>query len=404
VYNALLQAPSPAVRVKANIVVGSNLLASDAAGAQAHFELALQETTAGADRAEARAGWLRSAVALGRVAEGLGEVKAWLANEDDLAMRGELAVAAVRALREEGQASDALALAEQYADAGGFELAMERAGALRDLGRSADAAALLAGLTPADPADRPWVAETQADALIDAGDLKAAKAVLVALRDAGGNACFGLARVAREQGDFAFASEQLTNCDDPRAAIERGQVFEDMGKLVEARQTWERLTLADDVETQTAASLGLARLAMNDDNPLAALAALDKRVVIDPGYALSIAQVRGEALRLLNRIDDARAVYSRLGDGAEERTVRELGLAECAYQAGDAVGADEHFRGALDQANDPFYRAQALSGMSRAASEQGNSERAREILEQLEREYPEQTAPIDAARVAIGAP
>lgn len=400
-YAALLTAPTPAVRVKANIAVGNQHLGSDAAGAQALFEQALREATPGPERAEARAGWLRSAVALGRVEGGLGQIRAWLTSEEDDALQGELAVAVVRALREEGQSTEALAIAEQYARVGGFELGMERAGALRDAGRAADAATLLTTLVPADATDRGWVAETEADARIEAGDFEGAQRVLLDLQRTGVNsACFGLARVAREEHRFKDAKDALGNCDDPRAAAERGQLLEDMGQTEEARQAWQRLAQAEDLETRTAGTVGLARLAMAQDDARAALAALEAQPVIDPGYALSVAQIRGEALRALNRVDDARAVYRALGSGAEEHTVGLLGLADCAYQQGEAALAASLFEEARASTTDDVYGVQALWGRFHALVEQGEPALAGETLTRLKTEYPDQADAVAAAAAA----
>ncbi len=404
VYTALLNAPTPAVRVQANIAVGNQKLATDPAAARALFEKALSEATPGPDRAEARGGWLRSAVALGQVEEGMGQVKAWLGNEDDQALRGELAVAAVRALREEGRSGEALDLANTYARDGGFELGMEKAGALRDAGRPAEAANLLETLVPADVADRSWVAETEADARIEAGDFEGAKKVLQSLRATGSSACFGLARVAREERRLEEAQEQLQNCDDPRVAVEKAQLLEDMGKFDEAQQAWQRLSQAEDLEMRTAGALGLARLSMAQDDPVGALGALDKQSTIDPGYALSIAQVRGEALRALHRLDEAVAVYKGLGGGVEEHTVGLLGQAECAYESGDAKAALALFAEARDSTTDDVYGVQARWGQFHAYVEQGNTASAIDILKELKDGYPDQAEAVAAAQAGLQGP
>lgn len=401
-YRVLLSAPAPDVRIKARIAVGEQQIKTDPAAAQDYFRQAMQEAPAGPERAEARGGWLRAAVAQGNVGEGLDQIKAWLADEDDVDLRGELAVAAVRALREEGQTGAALTLAEQYSKEGGFEMGMEHAGALRDAGRAGEAATLLSQLTPNDPQDRTWVAESEAEARIEAGDFDGADTVLIALKASGaGSACYGLARVAREAQRWEEAQKLLANCDDPRVPAEHGLVLEGMGKLEDARLAWRRLVDAEDSETRTAGSLGLARVALALDDPAGALTALDQLSAPDRGYALSIAQVRGEALLTLKRVGEAHTVYDKITGGAEERTVRLLGLAECALVNGEPGDATQLFTQAGASTSDPYYKAQALLGNVRAAVEGGDSDLARRIIADLKTRYPDQEEAADAAQAAL---
>lgn len=402
VYNALLEAPSAAVRVKARLAVGEQKLGNDPTAAQKLFADAMAEATPGADRAAARAGWLRASVALGQVRDGLGQIRAWLGDEDDQALRGELSVVAVRALREEGLTSDAIAISEQYAADGGFELGMEHAGALRDAGRPGDAADLLSGLRPLDALDRAWVAETEADARLEAGDYAGAESVLTGLgASSEGAACYGLARVAREREEWEKAQALLANCDDPRAPIIRNEVLEGLGRWDDATAAWGRLAQSEDLETRTAAALGLARVAMEKNDPTAALSALDLQKVTDPGYALSIAQMYGDAYLALRRVGDARKVYTALTEGAEERTVGALGLGECALAANDSAGAAGYFDAAFKGTTDKYYQALALFGTLRVHVESGNSSAASTTLQRLKAEYPERDDIIQQAESVV---
>ena len=402
VYNALLEAPSAAVRVKARLAVGEQKLGNDPTAAQKLFADAMAEATPGADRAAARAGWLRASVALGQVRDGLGQIRAWLGDEDDQALRGELSVVAVRALREEGLTSDAIAISEQYAADGGFELGMEHAGALRDAGRPGDAADLLSGLRPLDALDRAWVAETEADARLEAGDYVGAESVLTGLgASSEGAACYGLARVAREREEWEKAQALLANCDDPRAPIIRNEVLEGLGRLDDATAAWGRLAQSEDLETRTAAALGLARVAMEKNDPTAALSALDLQKVTDPGYALSIAQMYGDAYLALRRVGDARKVYTALTEGAEERTVGALGLGECALAEDDSAGAAGYFDASFKGTTDKYYQAHALFGTLRVHVESGNSSAANTTLQRLKAEYPERDDIIQQAASVV---
>jgi tetratricopeptide (TPR) repeat protein len=180
-FAELLEAPDPLVRVAARLSVADGAVESDATRALSLYDAALGEAGPGEARARARAGWVRASVALGRTDAALTRLRAWLETESDSALRGELAVAAARALRAEGRASDAATLGERYGKDGGFELAMERAGALREIGRAAEAATALEGVRGASGDDEVWRTEARAEALLAAGPCDAAKNAVLAL-------------------------------------------------------------------------------------------------------------------------------------------------------------------------------------------------------------------------------
>lgn len=400
VYGELLDAPDPLVRVQARMAVAAEALDDDPARARALYADAIGESEPGETRAEARAGWLRASVALGEVQAGLDRVKAWLETEPDAALRGELAVEAVRALRAEGRLADARELGDHHAVEGGFELGMERAGVLRELGDPGAAARVLDGLRPTAPEDEGWRIEALADARLAAGDVDAAEAALERLATLPGHgaaAAFGRARVARERGDHARALTLLAESDDPRAPTERALVLEGLERWEEARVAWERLAGAPDLESRSAGILGLARVALAQDDTRGALGILERLDRVDPGYALTWGQVRGEALLAAGRLDEARAVYAELDADAESRVVGALGLGECALAGDDPVSARTSFQAAFDGTEDPYYRARALAGLARALAEGGDADGARRAVDRLRRVYPDQHEAIAAA-------
>ncbi|MFZ5476552.1 MAG: pentapeptide repeat-containing protein [Myxococcota bacterium] len=407
-FAGLLAAPDPEVRAQARVAIAERRLAGDPAGARELLDEALADLGPGPTRAAARGAWLRATVATGAVEEGLRRTDAWLGTENDGALRGELALAATQALRAEGRLEEADALAGRWERDGGFELGMERAGVLRELGRDADAAALFASLVAATPEDDAWRLEGEVDARLAAGDLDGAEAAAARLAQnptATGAARLASARVARERGDYEGALARLEGVDDPRAPVERATVLEGLGRLDEAEAVWKQMAQAREREPRSAGVLGLARVRLARDDASGALDALAELDDVDPGFALTLAQVRGEALRALGRWAEAREVYAALGGDAERRVVGALGLGECALGEGDALGARARFEEALDATEDPWYAAHALSGVARAHGLAGDRDAAGEALARLRREFPDREDAIASAESALaGAP
>ncbi|MDP2310378.1 MAG: pentapeptide repeat-containing protein [Pseudomonadota bacterium] len=404
-YAALLDATDATVRVAARIAVAEGMVGSDPEQARTYYEQAIQEAEPGEARAAARAGWLRASVALGDVEGGLARIRAWLETETDGALRGELAVAAAQALRSEGRLDAAIEITVTYGADGGFELGMHRAGALRELGRGADAAAVLRGLVAATAEDEVWRVETLSEASIEAGDLAGATAACDRLDELPGGtaaASFGRARLARERGDYVSALRLLSSSEDARAPMERATVLEGLGKMDEAETAWDRLAISPDLEQRSAGVLGIARVRLSREDPAGALAELDALPVVADGFLLTAAQVRAEALLLLRRFDEAALVYGGLDRDAESRVVGALGLGEVALARDDARSALVPFRQALDRTSDPFYQAQALSGIARAQAEAGAAEDARATLARLRKEHPDRADAIQAAEAVIG--
>ncbi|MFZ5481672.1 MAG: tetratricopeptide repeat protein, partial [Myxococcota bacterium] len=114
------------------------------------------------------------------------------------------------------------------------------------------------------------------------------------------------------------------------------------------------------------------------------------------------AQIRGEALLATGRVDEARDVYAALDGDAEQRTVRLLGLAECALASDDAKGALSYFDQAQKGSADRYYQAHAIAGLARAWAELGFPSKARAELDRLRGEYPEREDAIERAAVAAG--
>ncbi|MDP2312463.1 MAG: tetratricopeptide repeat protein, partial [Pseudomonadota bacterium] len=404
-YAALLDAPDATVRVAARIAVAEGLVGSDPERALAYFEEAVQEAAPGEARAAARAGWLRASLALGDVEGGLVRIRAWLETEADGPLRGDLAVAATQALRAEGRLDVAIAIAETYAADGGFELGMHRAGALRELGRGADAAEVLRGLVAGSAEDEVWRVETLGEANIEAGDLDGAASTYDRLLDLPGGAAaasFGRARVARERGDYAEALKLLSASEDVRAPMERATVLEGLGKMDEAETAWERLAISPDLEQRSAGVLGIARVRLSRDDPAGALGELDALPVVADGFVLTAGQVRAEALLVLRRFDEAAAVYAGMDGDAESRVVGAIGLGEVALARDDARAALTTFERAFEATSDPYYLAQALSGIARAQAEGGSLADARATLARLRKEHPGRADAIQAAEAVIG--
>lgn len=403
-YATLLAAPDARVRVQARLAVATRALGVDPKRARTLYDEALQEAGVGMERATARAGWMRAMVALGDVDGALVRMRAWLETETDAGLRAELVVAAVRGLRSEGRAAEALVLAERWSTQEAFELAMERAGALRDLGRTGEAAEVLSTVRGTSSEDELWRLETRAEALLAAGKPDDAGAVYAQLSTGttAAAARLGLARVAREQGRYEEALALLAESDDPRAPVDRAQVLEAMGRLSEAETTWKRVALASDLEQRSAGVVGLARVRLEREDPKGALEALAQLVSPDPGYALTYAQARGEALLALGRFDEARATYAALGADAEARVVGLLGQAEVDLAVDRASDALARFEKATDQTSDPWYLAAARAGVVRAASEAGDVARARAAYRALAEAHPDRDDLLDAAASAAG--
>jgi hypothetical protein len=114
------------------------------------------------------------------------------------------------------------------------------------------------------------------------------------------------------------------------------------------------------------------------------------------GYALTAAQIRGEALLALGRLDEAKAVYAALSGDAEARTIGALGQGECALSADDLVAARTFFEQA-QQSPDRFYQAHALAGLVRVAKESGEPSQADVLLQQLRSEYADREDAISRA-------
>ncbi len=403
IYATLLSASVAEVRVMARLAVATQKLAQDPAGARALLDEALSEAVPGESRNLARAQWTAATVALGEVDEAHARLAAWLDTESDQGAREEVAAAAMRAMREAGRPDAAAALAERYAGAG-FEATMEAALSLREAGKPAEAARLLRNITAPNREDDRWRRELLADALIDADELDEADEVWASIGAGAADeaARFGRARVARAKGDYETALRLLEGNSDARAPEERGLSLEGLGRYEEAGAAYEILAAGATAEMQTAGRVGQARVRLAQDDAPGALAALAKLAVIDPGYMLTVAQIRGEALIATGRVDEARDVYAALDADAEQRTVGLLGQAECALAADDAKGALSFFDRAEKGSADRYYQAHAIAGLARAWAELGFPAKARAELERLRSGYPEREDAIERAAVAAG--
>jgi tetratricopeptide (TPR) repeat protein len=391
------------VRVAARLAVAQAKLAADPAAARALLDEALAEAIPGENRNLARAQWVAAAVATGQVEDALSRLAAWLDTESDLGAREEVAAAAMRNLREASRPDAAADVGRRYASAG-FEATMEAALSLREAGAASEAAALLRGITAPTAEDERWRRELLADALIDADELDAADEVWSSLAGAGSDDTvrLGRARVARSKGEYEAALRHLEGNADARAPEERGLAYEGLGRWEEAAAAYEQLAARPSAEMQSAGRVGQARVRLAQDDPAGALAALAKLSLVDPGYVLTVAQVRAEALLAVGRIDEARDVYAALDDDAEQRTVRALGLAECALAGDDARSALSLFEQARASTADRFYQAHAIAGLARSWAELGNAGKARAELDRLRAEYPEREDAIERALAAGG--
>lgn len=402
IYANLLAADTPEVRVAARVAVASTLVGRDPQGARTLLDEALLEAVPGEDRNLARAAWVAASVAAGLVAEANTRLEAWLDTEGDAGAREQVAAAAMRAMREAGHAAAAADVGARYASAG-FEAAMEAAISLREAGRPGEAATVLTALTGSTAEDERWRREMLADVLVDADRLDEADDVWASL-DAGADpaARFGRARVARSKGDYATALRLLEGSTDPRAPEERGLAYEGMGRWDDAAAAYEALAKSSSAEMQTAGRVGQARVRLALDDPPGALAALAKLSVVDPGYALTVAQIKAESLLAVGRVDEARDVYAALDADAEQRTVRSLGLAECALASDDAKAALSWFDQAFRGTSDRFYQAHAVAGLARAWAELGNGEKAQAELARLRRDYADRPDALERATAVPG--
>lgn len=400
VYASLLEDADVHVRTQARLAVAEARLAEDPAGALKLMESALGE--AGKDeRAAVRTLWIAAAVSNDEQALVRTRLEAWVDTEGDAGARDELVSGAIRGLRAHAGAEAAAEVARRWPKAG-FESGMEAALTFRELGDLAAAQAQLASMEPASLDDRRWRDEVYADVLVEVGDLDAADAVWARLAAADpAGARFGRGRVARLRGDYEGALRLLVESSDPRAPEERGQALEALGRLDEASAAYGLLVSSDDPERRTAGRVGQARLRLGADDPSGALSVLGQLSAVDPGYALTVAQLRGDALLALDRAVEARDVYAALEGDAEVASVRMLGLAECALAQGDHAEARRQFFEAFRTSADRYYKADALSGLVRALVEAGKIDAAAERLAELRKDYPERPDAIARAQAAV---
>ena len=178
--------------------------------------------------------------------------------------------------------------------------------------------------------------------------------------------------------------------------------LEAMSRFDEAEAAYASLLDSTDPERRTAARVGQARVRLARDDARGALAVLAKITTVDPGYALTVAQLRGDALLALDLVDDARDVYAALTGDAESRTVRDLGLGECALAREKAQDALVAFSAALDGTTDRYYQAEAHVGLVRAFAEAGKLELAEKHYELLRDEYADHSDAIARAGAALG--
>ncbi|MSP62005.1 MAG: hypothetical protein EXR72_17070 [Myxococcales bacterium] len=401
VYAVLLEAPDVGVRVQARIAVAEAQLAADPTRARELLEAALAEAVAGPERNAARALWVRASVAAGDAAGARARLDAWLATEGDRGSQDSLAAASIRALRTEGQIEAAAEVATRWADVG-FEAGMEGALSLREAGRLAEAVRVLKALAPQGTDDRRWRDEVYAELLVEADDLDAADEVWARLQRTDPDAAtLGRARIARMRGEPERALTLLADTRDARAAEERGLALEELERWDEALSAYASMASSSDLERRSAAQVGQARVWLARDDARAALAALAPLSIVDPGYTLTVGQLKGDALLALKRFDEARDVYAALDGDAEARTVGALGLGECALAAGDPRTALSHFGEALRETSDRYYQADALAGLVRAFAEAGRGDQAAAQFETLQDGYPERLDAIARAQSAL---
>ena len=402
VYASLLEAPDAQVRVQARVAVAEASLGEDPQAARTLLEAALAEAAAGPDRNAARGLWVQAAVATGDAALARTRLAAWLDTEGDAGARDELVARALRALRSGGRLDDAVEIAVKWS-AAGFEAGMEAALTLREGGRASEAAAVLREMTPATAEDRLWRDELYADLLVDVDDLEGADAVWDRVASTHPDAArFGRGRVARLRGDNEEAIGLLAGSNDPRAAEERGLAQEALARFDEADASYASLLGSADPERRTAGRVGQARVRLARDDARGALTVLAKLTSVEPGYALTVAQLRGDALLALGQVNDARDVYGGLDGDAESRTVRDLGLGECGLAEEDPRAAALSFAAALEGTADRYYQAAALAGLVRARMEGGKRDLAAVEYDRLREDYPEFPDAIAQAGAAVG--
>jgi tetratricopeptide (TPR) repeat protein len=253
--------------------------------------------------------------------------------------------------------------------------------------------------------DEGWRLEARAEALLASGDLDGADDAygrLGATAGAAEAARLGRARVARERGDLDGALVLLSEVADPRAPMERAQVLEELGRISEAETTWKRVALSTDLEQRSAGVVGLARVRLSRDDAKGALEALAGLSAPDPGYALTYAQARGEALLAVGRFDEARAVYVALNADAEARVVGLLGQAEVDLAVDRPRDALPRFEAALAAATDPWYQAVARGGVVRALADSGDVTKARAAYASLLATFPDRDDVLSGAAAALG--
>ena len=402
VYASLLEAPDAEVRVQARLAVAEAKLGEDPAAARTLLEAALAEAAAGPDRNSARALWVHAALATGDAALARTRLAAWLDTEGDAGARDELVAGALRALRSEGRLDDAAEIAVKWS-AAGFEAGMEAALTLREAGRAVEAATVLKDMTPTTADDRLWRDEVYAEVLVDVDDLDAADAVWDRVATTHPDAArFGRGRVARLRGDNEEAIALLAGSNDPRAAEERGLAQEGLARFDEADASYASLLGSADPERRTAGRVGQARVRLARDDARGALTVLAKLTSVEAGYTLTVAQLRGDALLALGQVNDARDVYGGLDGDAEARTVRALGLGECALAEEDPRAAALSFAAALEGTADRYYQAEARAGLVRARMEGGKSDLAAAEYDRLREDYPEFPEAIARAGAAVG--
>ena len=399
-YGALLEDADVNVRTQARLAVAEARLPADPLGARALLEAALSDAGPG-ERSAVRTLWIEAAVRTGEVAQVQARLGAWVETEGDAGARDELVSGTLRVLRSQGHDAAAIDLATRWSSVG-FESGMESALTFRELGELDRAQAVLASLDAASLGDRRWHDEVYADVLVEVGDLDAADAVWsrLASSDPGG-ARFGRGRVARLRGDAAGAILLLADSADARAPEELGQAFEALGRYPEAGAAYALLVASADPERRTAGRVGQARLRVVQDDHSGALMVLAQLTTVDPGYALTVAQIKGDSLLALSRVTEARDVYRVLEGDSEVTAVRGLGLAECALAAGDHAEARRQFFEAFRQSTDRYYKADALSGLVRALMQAGKFDAAADRLAELRKDYPERPDAIARAQAAV---
>ena len=401
-YGTLLEAPDPGVRTQARLAVGQQLLTEDPALALTRFDEAVSEAPTPELRAEARAGWLRAALATGQATAAVERAQAWLAAESDSQRRGELVLGVVAALHTEGRLEEAASLGERYLVEGGFELAMELSGVYRERGQLDQSIRTLQAAKPTSVEDKVWQGETLLEDLLLASRWTEAESLCEKLgKLPGGQAVarFGKARVLREQGRLEEALSLMGELEDPRVPIEKAAILQALGRDEEAELLFRRMLLASEPESRSAGQVGLGRVLLERGDAAEALKALDQGPV-EEAFALSAAQVRGEALLALGKLPEAKAVYAALQGDAEARTVGALGLGNCALAADDPVGARAWFEQA-QVSPDRYYQAHALAGLVRTAAEAGDPSKAGELLLRLKKDYEDRADAIAQAEASV---